>query len=190
MDPSHNSNEDNQIPTNDNTITDPDNHDDDDTLHNEFVSVLDMFATFSDAMEEEDGLQGVDNGGDGLDFDVGDIRGYIEEVMRNEQEMMRIAMTVNNQNGYDPTAGPVAGTPATESSIEALEKVTVVEQKEEEEGSKTGKFECSICFEGSSNDPEASRMPCSHLFHTKCIISWLHTRNTCPLCRFEMPTGW
>ncbi|KAB2022669.1 hypothetical protein E1A91_D07G233000v1 [Gossypium mustelinum] len=35
---------------------------------------------------------------------------------------------------------------------------------------------------------EASRMPCSHIFHGDCIGKWLHQSHYCPICRFEMPT--
>ncbi|XP_054801403.1 uncharacterized protein LOC129305392 [Prosopis cineraria] len=75
--------------------------------------------------------------------------------------------------------------PASKSSIEGLEKVNVDEQKE---GSAKGRCDCAICFEDFSIDSEAVRMPCFHLFHRTCITRRLHHRNTCPLCRFQMPT--
>ena len=29
--------------------------------------------------------------------------------------------------------------------------------------------------------------PCKHLFHTKCLESWLNVKNQCPCCRQKIP---
>ena len=29
--------------------------------------------------------------------------------------------------------------------------------------------------------------PCHHLFHTKCLESWLNVKNQCPCCRQKIP---
>ncbi|XVE85911.1 hypothetical protein DITRI_Ditri17bG0129600 [Diplodiscus trichospermus] len=46
---------------------------------------------------------------------------------------------------------------------------------------------CVICLEELKVGSYASQMPCSHMFHSNCIESWLKKKNNCPICRFEMP---
>ena len=31
------------------------------------------------------------------------------------------------------------------------------------------------------------RTPCGHLFHTKCLETWLEVKNECPYCRQRIP---
>ncbi|KAL6336382.1 hypothetical protein AAG906_014554 [Vitis piasezkii] len=67
--------------------------------------------------------------------------------------------------------------PATKSSIDKLEKVKMKLDDR-----------CSICLEEfTSGMEEVARMPCSHVYHTPCIVKWLEYNHLCPLCRFEMP---
>ncbi|KAH6795422.1 hypothetical protein C2S51_036408 [Perilla frutescens var. frutescens] len=46
---------------------------------------------------------------------------------------------------------------------------------------------CSICLEDFSGDPKQFlRLPCSHFFHSRCVIGWLKRMRmscSCPLCR-------
>ncbi|KAJ9140613.1 hypothetical protein P3X46_031241 [Hevea brasiliensis] len=67
--------------------------------------------------------------------------------------------------------------PATKSSIEALEIVKVDGPRNQQ---------CTICLEEILIGSEAVRMPCSHLYHHRCICTWLERSRVCPLCRFEI----
>jgi len=42
---------------------------------------------------------------------------------------------------------------------------------------------CSICMENYEPGARIKRLPCNHEFHPDCIIPWLETNNSCPICR-------
>ncbi|GFZ17679.1 hypothetical protein Acr_26g0009490 [Actinidia rufa] len=48
---------------------------------------------------------------------------------------------------------------------------------------------CAICLDEFRVGSEVTRIPCSHVYHDDCIVSWLKTSNSCPLCRYEMPSS-
>ncbi|KNA22040.1 hypothetical protein SOVF_037690 [Spinacia oleracea] len=51
-----------------------------------------------------------------------------------------------------------------------------------------GGVECVICKEEMSQGRDVCELPCQHKFHWKCVLPWLSKRNTCPCCRFLLPT--
>ncbi|GJN25628.1 hypothetical protein PR202_gb13481 [Eleusine coracana subsp. coracana] len=59
--------------------------------------------------------------------------------------------------------------------------------------------DCAICLQhlaGSSEEEEEEKeegptpraMPCSHVFHERCIFQWVRRNRACPLCRRPLPT--
>ncbi|KAG9452466.1 hypothetical protein H6P81_005370 [Aristolochia fimbriata] len=43
---------------------------------------------------------------------------------------------------------------------------------------------CPICFEEFGESKKAvTETPCAHLFHSDCLLPWLLSATTCPLCR-------
>ncbi|KAJ6924177.1 E3 ubiquitin-protein ligase SGR9 [Populus alba x Populus x berolinensis] len=48
--------------------------------------------------------------------------------------------------------------------------------------------ECVICREKMGGGRDVCELPCEHLFHWMCILPWLKKTNTCPCCRFQLPT--
>lgn len=70
--------------------------------------------------------------------------------------------------------------PAAKSVIENLPLVTL---KDEE-----NKIACAVCKDEILVVEKVTELPCSHYYHWECIIPWLNIRNTCPVCRHELPT--
>ncbi|KAK4349057.1 hypothetical protein RND71_031812 [Anisodus tanguticus] len=51
-----------------------------------------------------------------------------------------------------------------------------------------GGRECVICKEEMKEGRDVCNLPCHHMFHWICILPWLKKRNTCPCCRFQLPS--
>ncbi|CDF35458.1 unnamed protein product [Chondrus crispus] len=52
----------------------------------------------------------------------------------------------------------------------------------------SGPSSCPICTEEYEFNEPAKRLPCGHTFHADCVVPWLRSHCTCPLCRAELPT--
>mmetsp|Transcript_3609 Transcript_3609/g.7891 ORF Transcript_3609/g.7891 Transcript_3609/m.7891 type:complete len:140 (-) Transcript_3609:2196-2615(-) len=96
--------------------------------------------------------------------------------------MQRVAVT---------DASVLTNPPASEAAIAALKPVGARDL------AKAGA--CPVCTESlslqsdtktheESNTDICLKLPCDHAYHAACVVPWLHQHNTCPLCRFELPT--
>ncbi|CAN8301282.1 unnamed protein product [Cochlearia groenlandica] len=73
--------------------------------------------------------------------------------------------------------------PASKSAIESLPRVEISDCLISAEAN------CAVCTEVfDAEEREAREMPCKHIFHGDCITPWLSIRNSCPICRFELPS--
>ncbi|PKU68909.1 E3 ubiquitin-protein ligase RDUF2-like [Dendrobium catenatum] len=73
-------------------------------------------------------------------------------------------------------------TPASKSAIESLPTITITDNH-----IVTDSY-CAICTEALELGDEAQELPCKHIFHQDCILPWLSLKNSCPVCRHELPT--
>ncbi|XP_016581466.2 E3 ubiquitin protein ligase RIE1 [Capsicum annuum] len=50
----------------------------------------------------------------------------------------------------------------------------------------TSSNECCICLAKYKDKEEIRQLPCTHIFHLKCVDQWLKIISCCPLCKQEL----
>ncbi|KAK6925173.1 Zinc finger, RING-type [Dillenia turbinata] len=73
--------------------------------------------------------------------------------------------------------------PASKFVVESLPCVVLTQEDVE-----TSNALCAVCKDEINIGEQAKQLPCSHRYHGDCIFPWLGIRNTCPVCRYELPT--
>ncbi|EXC35976.1 E3 ubiquitin-protein ligase RING1 [Morus notabilis] len=73
--------------------------------------------------------------------------------------------------------------PASKSAMEGLPSVKITEELLASDSS-----QCAVCKDTFELGEEAKQMPCKHIYHSECILPWLELHNSCPVCRYELPT--
>ena len=99
--------------------------------------------------------------------------------------MARIVFINNMQNQHH------GNPPASKTAIEKLKHFKMEKKyckKSDSDPNKLEFPECSICLMEVTEGQDTILLPCGHMFHDKCVTKWLEIHNTCPLCRFELPT--
>ncbi|OMO93897.1 Zinc finger, RING-type [Corchorus capsularis] len=84
-------------------------------------------------------------------------------------------------------AQQVKWVPAASTAIQGLEvkKMTAAGAG----GGGDDQEQCVFCMKRMVMGSEVISLPCSHVFHRGCIVRWLNTSHTCPICRFKLPTS-
>ncbi|KAK1572549.1 hypothetical protein Q3G72_034434 [Acer saccharum] len=72
--------------------------------------------------------------------------------------------------------------PASKAAIESMPVVFI------DSGLVEMESHCAVCKEAFELGSEAREMPCKHIYHSDCILPWLSLRNSCPVCRHELPS--
>ncbi|GMI64485.1 BCA2 zinc finger ATL 16 [Hibiscus trionum] len=93
---------------------------------------------------------------------------------RFEQLLDHLAETDGSRRGAPP---------ASLSFVNNLPRVIVSDEHEKSDG-----LACAICKDILPVGIEVNQLPCLHVYHPSCILPWLSARNSCPLCRYELPT--
>jgi len=48
---------------------------------------------------------------------------------------------------------------------------------------------CPVCQDNLQHEDKVIKLPCSHVFHPDCGLTWLKQHNSCPLCRAALPVA-
>lgn len=123
-------------------------------------------------------LMGLEDNSIELRVEVPELDGYLG----NPEDYVDAAgFDVVLQNLADSDGNAKKGAPpAARSAVLALP--TVVIGLEEEV------LMCAICKDTMTVGETVKKLPCEHGYHSDCIVPWLDSRNSCPVCRFELPT--
>jgi hypothetical protein len=78
---------------------------------------------------------------------------------------------------------PCDNPPASKAAVESMPTVVVAACHVGADS-----HDCAVCKEAFEVGAEAREMPCGHMYHQDCILPWLALRNSCPVCRHELPT--
>ncbi|KAK3206303.1 hypothetical protein Dsin_020349 [Dipteronia sinensis] len=72
--------------------------------------------------------------------------------------------------------------PASKAAIESMPTIEISSSHTSAE------THCAVCKEAFELGTSAREMPCKHIYHQDCILPWLASRNSCPVCRQELPS--
>jgi len=108
------------------------------------------------------------------------VEGRMGDYVFNQEALDQvITQLMENSNAHRPV-------PATEEIISNLPR-NVLERK-----SPMLEKDCAVCkeqFQLETEDPDEQivvTLPCQHPFHEPCILPWLKSSGTCPVCRHAL----
>ncbi len=104
----------------------------------------------------------------------------------NNQDNDNMENIINYIMANDPNR--YGNPPASKNAVEKLEKIVISESYLESLKGSGGEISCSVCKDDFEIKQDVTVLPCKHVFHDDCILTWLKERNSCPTCRHELPT--
>ncbi|KAL5200401.1 hypothetical protein ABZP36_021604 [Zizania latifolia] len=134
------------------------------------------------AMEDLD--SGDDSGFSDEPFDFGDEGEDLGDIFRSVGwEVLPVPLDEDDFEvlpGHLADAAVGGAPPAARAAVERLQVVAI--------GGKEAAQGCAVCKDGIMQGELAMPLPCAHFYHVACIEPWLAIRNSCPVCRYELPT--
>lgn len=124
--------------------------------------------------------------GEFREFPLGDIfaGGTLSNLMESMENALAVALSTED------TGNRFGSPPASAQVVEQLPR----EKVSEENISRIRMCgPCVVCQEEYNAGDEIMSLSrdkdvCNHIFHVNCLLPWLNQHNSCPVCRFELPT--
>jgi E3 ubiquitin-protein ligase RNF38/44 len=88
----------------------------------------------------------------------------------NTDALMQVAERMSQQYLKQPKG-------MNKSDIDQLPSYPFVRSERDEQSV------CVVCQTDFELKQNIRALPCSHIFHTKCVDKWLKINRTCPICR-------
>jgi E3 ubiquitin-protein ligase RNF115/126 len=105
----------------------------------------------------------------------------------NNQEDGNMESIINYIMQNDPNR--YGNPPASKKAVETLERLECTEENIKNLRKDSGcDNSCSVCKDEFEVSQNLIYLPCKHIYHDECIMPWLKERNSCPTCRFELPS--
>ncbi|XP_014490728.1 probable E3 ubiquitin-protein ligase RHA4A [Vigna radiata var. radiata] len=111
-------------------------------------------------------------------FQIDDVVASSSESQPQEVPLW-IVINIADNSMHAATQDLLRTVSASEEAIDTLLKKSTVLQAE---------CCCCICLDEFHLNAECYTLTCQHFFHKKCITRWLHTSQTCPMCRQPLRT--
>jgi hypothetical protein len=101
-----------------------------------------------------------------------------------EDPLTRIIF-IQSMNENQPQGKP----PASKQAVRNLKRFKMSEEycKKDDKG-KLEYPTCSVCMSEIQQNNDTTLIPCGHLYHDNCVSKWFDMNNSCPVCRYELPT--
>ncbi|KAE8686196.1 RNF181 protein [Hibiscus syriacus] len=100
-----------------------------------------------------------------------------EDYIYNGEYEMLFEQFTDNENVF------IGRPPASKSLVKNLPSVVATQ-----EDLVNNNALCAVCKDEINLGETMKQLPCAHRYHGDCITPWLGIRNTCPVCRHELPT--
>ncbi|KAJ4971062.1 hypothetical protein NE237_004161 [Protea cynaroides] len=106
-----------------------------------------------------------------------------DDLLRDSRYLDRLIQHLSDPDHDTFARSNPSSTPASKSSIESIATVKITNSL-----LASDTLLCAVCKDEFVVDVEAKQLPCKHLYHCDCILPWLSQHNSCPVCRFRLPT--